>query len=205
MHNKWFNKLWSSSKQWFLRVVRSRVRTRKALWLPFLILVIAISVCPTLRSWTLDNAAFLTFLVLAIGLYFAYKQFKLIKITEQAELIQNMSVHWNSRVMRRSRKALWEMRKTDATTLCDEFRKCEEQDDFERRLELTTVGDFFEEMGNLAHQKALDLTIIAGYFRNPILNYYTNYEPLIKEHRPTQPTIYEHFEWLAKKLRRERG
>lgn len=214
MHNKWFSKLQASSKQWF-QVVWFHIRTHKAFSLTLVtivLLVVLILVFSTkfkalwvyLWSWMCGNpeltAGFLTCLILAIGLYFAYKQFKLIKITEQAQLIQSMSVYWNSQVMRKSRKALWEMRKTNATTLCDELKKCEEQDDFERRLELTTVGDFFEEMGNLAHQKALDLTIIAGYFRSPILNYYTHYELLIKENRPTQPTIYEHFEWLAKNI-----
>lgn len=213
MCKKVFKKLRLSSKQWFLRVVWSHVRTHKALSLTFLILVVVILVCITSWSCMVKHAqltaGFLTSLVLAIGLYFAYRQLKviyennrLIKTTEQAKLINEMSEYWNSQVMRKGRKALWEITTASTTALCDAFKRCDEQHNFERRLELTTVGDFFENMGNLAHQKALDLPIIAGYFRTQILHYYENYEPYIKEKRQTQPSIYEHLEWLAKEIQK---
>ena len=165
-----------------------------------------------LWSWMCNNpeltAGFLTSLVLAIGLYFAYRQFKLMnetnrlmKTTEQARLIKDISDYWDSQIMRDGRRALWETKKAKLQ-LSDELESCKEQD-FDKWLELTRVGNFFEEMGNLAHDKAIDLRIIAGRFRTPVTDYYELYLPFIKKHKDTdQPTIYEHFRWLAEEIQK---
>ena len=157
-----------------------------------------------LWSWMCDNpelaAGFLTSLVLLIGLLVAYKQLKLLKRTHQAGLIKNMSEYWDSQIMREGREALWEIQ-AKAEALSKELERCKKED-FERWLTLTRVGNFFEEMGNLAHGKAVDLRIIAGRFRSHIEDYYELYEPFIEDRRPTEKAIYEYFEWLAKKIKK---
>ncbi len=222
MRNKWFNKLWLRFKRWFLREVWPRETTRKVALLTILVVAIFLF-SAALWSWFSSNrqltVGFLTALVLVIGLYVAYRQLKLMnennrlmKTTEQAKLITDMHNYWDSQIMAEGRKAIYETVKenrprADPKALSKELERCEKQDDFDTRLKLLRVGNFFELMGNIAHDGALDLHIIAGSFRTSIKDYYDVYEPFIKKCREKpekpkkpQPTVYEYFEWLAKKM-----
>jgi len=143
------------------------------------------------------TAGILTFIAVLVGLLLTRRQLVLTKTTEQAKLITNMSQYWDSQIMHDARKAIREIPKDK--NLKDELLECMEKD-FEKWLELTRVGNFFEEMGNLAHGKALDLPVVAGRFRTHIRGYCEDYELFIREKRKTQPTVYQYFEWLRNEI-----
>lgn len=157
-------------------------------------------------SWMLENpeltAGFLTSLVLVIGLSFAYQQLRLMKKTNEAKLINNMSIYWDSEIMRQGRKALAEIEIAGTSTLSDELENSRKEKDFEKFVKLARVGNFFEEMGNLTRQKTLDLALIAGRFRTEIIERYKDYEPFIKDNKQEQPTVYEYFKWLAEEIKK---
>jgi len=103
-----------------------------------------------------STASFLMSLVLAAGLYVAYRQLKLVKKTAQAELMRNMSEYWDSQ-MKVSRMAVWKNKNADA--LFNALEEYREKGKIAEWITLTSIGDFFELMGNLAHSKALDLNM----------------------------------------------
>lgn len=146
------------------------------------------------------TAGILTFTAVLVGLLLTRRQLVLTKTTEQAKLINAMSQYWDSSIMNNAREAIHNAK---GKGLKEELLQSKEGD-FKKWLELTRVGNFFEEMGNLVHDKAVDPKIVAGRFRTHIKIYYEYYTPFIEEEKEKQPTIYEYFAELKRKVEKIR-
>jgi len=159
----------------------------------------------SLWPWMLSHpelaAAFLLGFLMLLGLWLSYGQLRLTKRTEQAQLVKNMYEYWASQTMAEGRGAIREIvADKDADALREALEESIKERNFDRWLLLTRVGNFFEMLGNLAHDKGLDISLIAGGFRTNIISYYEAYIPYINACRPNEPAIYKYFEWLRKKI-----
>ena len=114
-----------------------------------------------------------------------------------SDLVMRLCERWESPWLRKGRKAIWEIVK-EKQDLGNAIDKCEETD-VPKMLELTSVGNFFEDMGFLVRNDYLKpLSLVNAIFGLPIENYYERYAPYIEKHKDEE--IYDQFEWLAKEI-----
>lgn len=117
-----------------------------------------------------------------------------------SDLLMRFSERWESPWLRRGREAIWKMAK-EKQNLGEAIDNYEETD-VQEMLKLTSVGDFFEDMGFLAKNDYLKpLSLINALFGLSIEKYYRLYAPYIEKHRVDK--VYDLFEWLANNIKKD--
>lgn len=138
--------------------------------------------------------------VIAASIVFLRGQLKSAEKDRHSDLLMRFSERWESPWLRQGREAIWKINqaKQDLGDAIDAY----DNTNVREMLKLTSVADFFEDMGFLAKNKYLKpLPLIEALFGPSIKKYYKFYAPYIEKHKTEE--IWDQFKWLANNIRGE--
>jgi len=138
--------------------------------------------------------------VIAASIVFLRGQLKSAEKDRHSDLLMRFSERWESLWLRQGREAIWKL--VQAKQNLSEAIDTYENTNVREMLKLTSVGDFFEDMGFLAKNEYLKpLSVIEALFGPSIEKYYQLYAPYIKKHKAER--VYDQFEWLANNIKKK--
>ena len=138
--------------------------------------------------------------VIAVSIVFLRGQLKSAEKDRHSDLLMRFSERWESPWLREGREAIWKINqaKQNLGKTIDSYKKT----NVPEMLKLTSVGDFFEDIGFLArHDYIKPLELIDALFGPSIEEYHKLYSSFIKKHKAKE--IYDNFDWLANKLKKK--
>jgi hypothetical protein len=128
-------------------------------------------------SITADIALIATPIVIAIGFYFAYKQWVSIRKARMADIVISLTNTWDSTLMAESRHAV----SLSGESLKKDYQKAIENSEKEAFGSLTRVGDFFDALGVLVAEGFLECKIAYDLFGEAEKYYHNIYESVITD------------------------
>lgn len=128
-------------------------------------------------SITADIALIATPIVIAIGFYFAYKQWASIRKARMADIVISLTNTWDSTLMAESRHAV----NLSGESLKKHYQKAIENNEEEAFGSLTRVGDFFDALGVLVAEGLLECKIAYDLFGEVEKYYHNIYKSVIAD------------------------
>jgi len=129
----------------------------------------------------LSNAAnialIVTPIVIAIGFYFAYKQWASIRKARMADIVISLTNTWDSERMAESRRAV----NLSGESLKKDYQKAIENKEEAAFGSLTRLGDFFDALGVLVAEGLLECKIAYDLFGEVEKYYYNFYKSVIAD------------------------
>lgn len=151
-----------------------------------------------LRPWVVGSLSWIIpSFILAIGLGFSWWQLRVAAREQQTSLLVHLSDRYDSESLVKGRQTIWKIvvqNKEDLSQKIDEFSK----NDVQKYIQVTTVGNFFEDIGFLTKKHYLRLSSIKVLYREPLIDYYNHFREYIEQHK--EEKTYEYFDWLVKKI-----
>lgn len=152
-----------------------------------------------LPPWVVSNLSWvIPSFILAIGLGFSWWQLRVAAREQHTSLLIHLSTRYDSGSLVKGRQAIWEIVVQNKENLSQKIEEFHEKD-VQKYIQVTSVGNFFEDMGFLAKRRYLKTSLITALYGVPIKQYYNQFEDYIKEHEKEK--TYEYFQWLAKKVK----
>jgi hypothetical protein len=136
-------------------------------------------------STAVDIAAIATPIVIGVGFYFAWAQWRSLRKSRMAEVVLMMSNRWDSPEMAASRQGVT----SSGEDLRTEYESALKARQLEAFTTLTAVGDFFDTLGVLCCEGYLKCKIAYDLF-GAVEEYYWNlYKPILEstEHKDYLP------------------
>jgi len=160
-----------------------------------------ISVLQSVWTWILNNptlaSGFIASLILGLGLGFSWWQLRITAREQQTDLLVHLSDRYDSDSLVKGRQAIWEItvqNKENLSQKIDELHR----NDIQRYIQVTSVGNFFEDIGFLTKRHYLKLPSIKTLYKESIINYHNQFHEYIEKHK--EEKTYEYFDWLAKEV-----
>lgn len=122
-----------------------------------------------------DIALIVTPIVIAVGFYFAYKQWASTRNARMAELVVLITCYWNSQEMAESRRAVNEC----GSNLKKAWEDADKTNEISSYGSLIRVANFFDALGVQVGEGFLDIVIAYDLFGKAEKTYYRLYDPLI--------------------------
>ena len=127
-------------------------------------------------SIVVDIALIATPIIIALGFYFAYRQWQAMRNTRMAELVLSLGNVWDSPRMAGSRRKVNE----SGSNWKRDYESADKTNEIEAYGSLIRVLNFFDTVGVLVSEGFLDSAIAYDLLGKAEKTYYRLYEPILR-------------------------
>ena len=128
-----------------------------------------------MASCVADGAIIATPIVIAVGFYFAHRQWQSMRNARIAQLVISLMSVWDSPEMAESRRQVTESGKN----LQKDYEAADQANKIEAYSSFIRVANFFDELGVIITEGLLDVRIAYDVWGKAEKTYYTLYDPMI--------------------------
>lgn len=147
-------------------------------------------------SVVVNVAIIITPILIAVGFVFAYRQWEATRATRTAEVVIQLSTHWDSRELKKSRQKV----KENAERLKQAIEEAHANNS-EDLFDLVQVGNFFDTLGVLVTEGFLTRRIAYDLLSGPEESYYKMYKSILED--PKYKNNYKYFIQLHEAFKNE--
>jgi hypothetical protein len=153
---------------------------------------------PVGPAWTeivaaLTSAATLVFVI--AGLVFAKRQLDATKSSRHADLLAELSRRWDELLAERQESNSYDQPE-DLAKAIENLYSANDM----KYYTLARVPSFFEDLAVQVVERNIPIELVAKSFKDAVIYHWSRWKPATAFLRQDQPSVYEHFEDLAKKL-----